>query len=77
MFNIGQQTTILGLEKTKCSKGHIQQCISDINLHESPNYTYDGPKVQKGTMLLHTCKGDFTIKFDVESAWARQVEILF
>ena len=76
MFNIGKQTTIVGLEKTKCSIGHIHQCISDVNKHEKPIYSYAGPRVQKGRMLLHTCKGDFIIKFDVENAWARQVEIL-
>ena len=76
MFNIGKNTAIKNLEKTGCTIGHIQQCISDKNKHEEPVYTYDGARVQKGTILLHTCQGDFTLKFDVENAWARAIEII-
>lgn len=74
MFNIGNQTTIVDIEKTKCSIGHIQQCISDTNKHENPIYSYAGPRVQKGAMLLHTCNGDFVIVFDVKNGWARRVK---
>lgn len=75
-MNISKNTKITNLDKTGCSIGHVQQCIYDKNLHEAPVYSYDGPRVQKGTMLLHTCKGDFTIKFDAKNMWLRSLEVL-
>ena len=76
MFNIADNKIIVGLKKTGCSKGHIAQCISDKNLHENPKYTYVGKRVQRGAMVLHTKNGDFTLMFDVENGWAREVVIL-
>lgn len=76
MFNISENTIITGLKKTGCTKGHIVACLHDVNKHEKPEYSYYGKIVSKGTVLLHTCKGDFTLKFDEKNGWARYVEIL-
>ena len=76
MFNISDNVEIKGLEKTGCSKGHIIHCLHDKNKHEKPEYSYLGKFVSKGTVLLHTFKGDFTLKFDECHMWARSVEIL-
>ena len=75
-MNISKDTKITNLEKIGCSIGHLQQCMHDKNLHDKPQYTYFGPWVQKGTMLIHTCKGDFKIKFDVKHEWLRSLEVL-
>lgn len=76
MFNISENTIITGLKKTGCTKGHIIHCLHVANKHEKPEYSYYGKIVSKGTVLLHTCKGDFTLKFDEKNGWARYVEIL-
>lgn len=76
MFNISEDTIIKGLNKTGCTKGHIVACLHDKNKHEMPEYSYYGKFVYKGTVLLHTCKGNFTLKFNVKNGWARSVEIL-
>ena len=76
MFNISMTTKIKNLKKTGCTKGHIENCIHDRNLHEKPNFSYIGKTVAKGTMLLHTKNGDFTLKFDEKNGWARSAEIL-
>lgn len=76
MFNIGMTTKIKTIEKTGCTKAHIEQCLHNKNLHEKPNYTYFGKHVSKGTVLLHTKNGDFILKFDECDGWARSVEIL-
>ncbi len=76
MFNISMTTKIKNLEKAGCTKAHIAQCIYDRNLHEKPNFSYFGKTVAKGTMLLHTKNGDFTLKFDEKNGWARSAEIL-
>lgn len=76
MFNISMTTKIKNLKKTGCTKAHIEQCVWDRNLHEKPNFSYFGKTVAKGTMLLHTKNGDFTLKFDEKNGWARSAEIL-
>lgn len=76
MFNINENTEIIGLENINCSIAHIQACLHDKNKYEAPTYTYDGAKVQKGTIVLHTCKGDCVLAFDVKNAWARKIEIV-
>lgn len=76
MFTITVETEIKNLEKTGCTKGHINQCLHDKNMRERPNYLYFGKHVSKGTVLLHTCNGDFTLKFAEKDGWARSVEIL-
>lgn len=76
MFNISMTTKIKNLKKTGCTKGHIENCIHDRNLHEKPNFSYFGKTVTKGTVLLHTKNGDFTLKFDEKNGWARSAEIL-
>lgn len=76
MFNISEKTIITGLEKTGCTKSHIVACLHDKNKHKNPEYSYIGKIVSKGTVLLHTCNGDFTLKFVEKNGWARSVEIL-
>lgn len=76
MFNISKETEIKGLEKTGYTKGYIQRCLHERKRHDEPKYSYIGKHVLKGTVLLHTCKGDYTLKFNVKNGWARSVEIL-
>lgn len=76
MFNISEKTEIKNLEKTGCTKGHIQQCISDKNLHEKPIYEYFGKRVSRGVVRLHTKNGGFWLKFREQNGWATDVEIL-
>ena len=76
MFNISDKIEIVNLEKTNCKRGHIEHCVVDQTRHDEPRYTYFGSKVQKGTMILHTVKGDFKLKFDVKNAWARKLEFI-
>lgn len=76
MFNIGENTKVLGLEKTHCKLSHIQQCLYDKNAHEIPIYDYLGKFVQRGTIVLHTCKGDHKLKFKVNSGWAEIIEFI-
>ena len=76
MFNIGMTTKIKNLERTGCSKMHIEQCLHDKNLHEEPKYSFYGKTVTKGTVILHTKNGDYKLKFDEKNNWARAVEIL-
>lgn len=76
MFNIGMTTKIKNLEKTGCTKLHIEQCLNDIHMHGLPHYTYFGKRVSKGTVPLYTKNGYYTLKFDECDGWARSVEIL-
>lgn len=75
MFNISESTKITGLEKTGCKISHIQHCLNVNSMHSKPVYTYYGKHVSKGTVVIHTKNGDFTIRFDEKNNWARELEI--
>lgn len=76
MFNIPDSLEIIGLEKTGCKKSHIVQCVSDHTKHDRPKFDYFGTHVARGTVVLHTKNGDFTLAFDEKDGGARRVEIL-
>lgn len=75
MFNVSDSLEIKGIEKTGCTRGHIIHCISDKNAHEIPKDTYFGSTVRKGSMVLHTKNGDFTLHYDEKNGWARALSI--
>jgi len=76
MFNIPDDIIIKNLKKIGCKKAHIAHCLSDRNMHEKPQYTYFGKIVSRGTVLLHTCRGDCVLKFYEKNGWARELEII-
>ena len=74
MFSISPKTIIHGLEKTGCSISHIQHCIY---MNKEPvNYSYFGPRVAKGSLIVHTKNGDFTIRFHETNGWADEIQIV-
>lgn len=76
MFNINENTQIKGLEKTGCKISHIQACLHDKKQHEPVKYKYQGKRVSKGNVLVHTDKGDFNLYFEEENGWLRLLEVL-
>lgn len=76
MFNITENTILTGLEKTGCTWSHINSCMNEKGKHEKPVFTYYGPQVSKGSILVHTKNGDFTVRFDEKNGLARKVEII-
>ena len=75
-MNISANTIIINEEKDNCSRGHLQQCFHDKNLHGSFFYSYFGTRVLKGTVDLYTKNGVFCVKFDAEYSWLRTIEML-
>ena len=75
MFNIGENTKIVGLEKIGCKVSHLQNCLHEKGKHEVPKYDYFGKFVSRGSILVHTKNGDFTLKFKERNGWAEYVEI--
>lgn len=76
MINIPDGFKIVNLEKTGCSREHIQQCLNDHNLRERINWRYLGKIVGRGSVVLHTKNGDFTLKFKTRYGWVKEAEIL-
>lgn len=72
-MNIGKNTHIEGIEKTKCKVEHINHCLNARGMHEVVRTDYFGPRVQRGTVLLHTKNGDFSAKFVCENGWLQSL----
>lgn len=75
MFNISEHTIIYGFENTGITKGHLQQCLMDKNLHEKPVFSYFGKTIFRGTIIIHSCKGDFNLLFCSENGWLKVISI--
>lgn len=74
MFNISEKTEIIGIEKTGCTREHLQHCINKKS--EPPKYKRFGKFSSSGTMVVHTKNGDFTIEFAEKRGWAKMVKVL-
>lgn len=75
MLNINENTVITGLEKTGCSIGHLQDCLHTKGKHEKFDYSYFGKSVSRGTTVVHTKNGDFTVAFEDKNGWAKRLEV--
>lgn len=76
MFTIPDDLLIVGIEKTECDRGHIQQCLNAQGGHELPHYTFMDPNMCLGTVLVHTRKGDFTLSFAVSAGVVKSLVVL-
>lgn len=73
MFNISENTKITGAENVR-SISHLQHLLyADKTLR--PDYSYCGPRVQKGTVIVTTADGPVLVKFDARDGWAREIAI--
>lgn len=72
-MNIGNRTNIRGLEKTRCSKGHIAHSLSTKGFHKI-KYAYFGPRVQRGVVDILTIYGWQEATFRAENGWITDLE---
>lgn len=72
MFDIGN-CEIEDLEDMGLTKEHIRECLDDWHRHEVPKYWWHGRIVQKGSLILHTDKGDKRLYFRVANHKAEQL----
>jgi len=73
MFNISESTKIIGAENVR-SIAHLQHLLyADKTLRA--DYSFFGPRVQKGEVAVKTADGRVLVKFDVKDSWAREIII--
>ena len=76
MFNISENTKIIGLENTQISKEYLEQAIHDKNLHLPPKFLYFGKRVRRGIIRIITKRNFCIVYFVEENGWAKYLEIL-
>lgn len=72
MFTVGN-CDIDFLDEHKLTKSEIQECLDDYRKHEMPKYWWHGRIVQKGSLILHTDKGDKRLYFRAANHTAEQL----
>lgn len=72
MFSVNENTIITGLNGMKLS--HIIHQLWHGGIIDR-KFSYFGPVVAKGTVLVNTKYGVLRIKFDEHGGWARHINI--
>lgn len=72
MFSVNENTIITGLNGMKLS--HIIHQLWHGGIIDR-KFSYFGPVVAKGAVLVNTKYGVLRIKFDEHGGWARRIDI--
>lgn len=52
----------------------IERCLSDEHLHTIISYDYNGKKVQRGKLMLHTRRGSYSARFEARDGKLTELE---
>lgn len=74
-MNISKKTVISNMPEG-ITVPHLQACLGTKGLHEKTEYSYFGKRVSRGTIVLHTKKGNWKIKFTEKDGWLKTIEFL-